>query len=291
VARVAAEVTETEKVRHETIAGAAMHGTEPPGEVAAQFAQADVVFCLTRASMAHTHARRVATDRGTRFLSLPDYSLALLADESLLADFAGLRPQAEALAARLDRGATVTIRSAPDAELGFTIAGRRANCCPGICAGPGALASPPDAEVNVAPAEDSAEGLIWIDGSVPCPEIGLLAEPLGMVLREGRIAELRGPAETVARLETIFDRLPTSKTRVLAEFGIGLNPRAHLSGRMLEDEGCAGTIHLGFGSNATIGGRNEVAFHLDFVLRRPTVWIDRTPLLTAGAWPPAAEGA
>ena len=43
---------------------------------------------------------------------------------------------------------------------------------------------------------------------------------------------------------------------------------------MLEDEGCAGTIHLGFGSNATIGGRNEVAFHLDFVVRRPSVWID-----------------
>jgi leucyl aminopeptidase (aminopeptidase T) len=59
---------------------------------------------------------------------------------------------------------------------------------------------------------------------------------------------------------------------------------------MLEDEGCAGTIHLGFGSNATIGGRNDVAFHLDFVMRRPSVWIDRTPLLTEGAWSPAPNG-
>ncbi len=288
VAQVAAEVTD--RVHHETVQCAATHGTEPPEQIAAEFAAADVVFCLTRASMAHTRARRAATDRGTRFLSLPDYSLALLAGESLRADFAALRPRAEAAAARLDRGDTVTVRTARGAELCFTIAGRKANCCPGTCAGPGALASPPDAEVNVAPAEDSARGLVWIDGSVPCPEIGLLAEPVGLVLREGRIAELRGPADTVFRLETIFDRLGTPKTRVLAEFGIGLNPHARLSGRMLEDEGCAGTIHLGFGSNATIGGRNDVAFHLDFVVRRPSVWIDGAPLLTEGAWSPAANG-
>jgi aminopeptidase len=71
---------------------------------------------------------------------------------------------------------------------------------------------------------------------------------------------------------------------VLADLGLGLNPRARLSGRMLEDEGCAGTAHLGFGSNATIGGRNLVAFHLDFVIRRPNVWIDGSLAVREGAW-------
>ena len=222
-------------------------------------------------------------------MSLPDYSLALLAGESLRADFAALRPRAEAAAARLDRGDTVTVHRPGSGTVLHRSRAARRIAVRARAAGP-ALASPPDAEVNVAPAEDSARGLVWIDGSVPCPEIGLLAEPVGLVLREGRIAELRGPADTVFRLETIFDRLGTPKTRVLAEFGIGLNPHARLSGRMLEDEGCAGTIHLGFGSNATIGGRNDVAFHLDFVVRRPSVWIRRRAAVDRGAWSPAANG-
>ena len=304
VARVAAETTE--RVRHDTIDGAAMHGVEPPGAIARRIAESEVVFCLTRASMAHTQARKRATDAGTRFLSLPDYSLELLASASLRADFEAIRPRAEALAARLSAGSAMKIQSDLGTDLSLVIAGRAANCCPGVCREPGSLASPPDAEVNIAPVEGSAEGVAWIDGSIPCPGIGLLAEPLGLVIRSGRIVEFAGPGGIVAQLQSIFHQAeaperhvvaslrdansglgetgPRAAARLLAEFGIGLNPHARLSGRMLEDEGCAGTVHLGFGSNATIGGRNRVAFHLDFVIRSPSVWIDEALVLQGGVW-------
>jgi leucyl aminopeptidase (aminopeptidase T) len=138
--------------------------------------------------------------------------------------------------------------------------------------------------VNIAPVEGSAEGVAWIDGSVPCPGIGLLAEPIGLAIRDGRIVEFTGPGGVVTQLESIFRQAPSPQARLLAEFGIGLNPHARLSGRMLEDEGCAGTVHLGFGSNATIGGRSRVAFHLDFVIRSPSVWIDEALVLQGGVW-------
>jgi len=64
----------------------------------------------------------------------------------------------------------------------------------------------------------------------------------------------------------------------VAELGIGLNPLAELSGAMLEDEGCLGTAHLGMGSNATIGGENEVPFHLDHVIRDACIEIDGKPI-------------
>jgi 2,5-dihydroxypyridine 5,6-dioxygenase len=302
VARVAAGTTE--QVRHDTIEGAAMHGAEPPEAIARRMADADVVFCLTRASMAHTQARRRATDAGTRFLSLPDYSLELLGSASLQADFEGLRPQAEQLAARLSAGSRVRIRSARGTELSLVIASRTANSCPGVCHGPGSMASPPDAEVNIAPVEGTAEGTAWIDGSIPCPGIGLVAAPVRLAIRKGRIEQFTGPEGVVAQLESVFRRAeaiephvvaslrdansglgetgPRADARLLAEFGVGLNPAARLTGRMLEDEGCAGTIHLGFGSNATIGGRNRVAFHLDFVIRAPSVWIDEELFLKDG---------
>jgi leucyl aminopeptidase (aminopeptidase T) len=309
VARVAADTAE--RVRHDTIDAAATHGAEPPQAVARRIAGADVVFCLTRASMAHTQARKRATDAGTRFLSLPDYSLELLASDSLRADFESLRPQAEALAARLSAGSAVRIQSDLGTDLSLVISGRTANCCPGVCRERGSLASPPDAEVNIACVEGSARGVAWIDGSIPCPAIGLLAEPVRLTIHQGRIVEFTGPAGTVAQLESVFrqaqaperhvvaslqdansglgESAPRAAARLLAEFGIGLNPHARLSGRMLEDEGCAGTVHLGFGSNATIGGRNRVAFHLDFVIRSPSVWIDETRVLQGGVWQIAAQ--
>jgi len=43
---------------------------------------------------------------------------------------------------------------------------------------------------------------------------------------------------------------------------------------MLTDEGSLGSIHLGFGSNYTVGGKNKVNFHLDFIVKRPDVVID-----------------
>jgi leucyl aminopeptidase (aminopeptidase T) len=48
---------------------------------------------------------------------------------------------------------------------------------------------------------------------------------------------------------------------------------------MLEDEGCAGTVHLGFGSNATIGGTTSVPFHLDCVLTAAVIEVDGRTVL------------
>src|SRR5262249_20183261 len=140
--------------------------------------------------------------------------------------------------------------------------------------------SPPDAEVNIAPLEETAAGTLVVDGSVPCRELGKLTASLMLRIDKGAIVAVEGPSAAV--LESVLDRLGNPRTRWLAEFGIGLNPEARLCGSMLEDEGCAGTAHFGFGSNATIGGRNAVPFHLDMVFRAPTVTVDGRLLLHAG---------
>ena len=51
---------------------------------------------------------------------------------------------------------------------------------------------------------------------------------------------------------------------------------------MLTDEGALGTMHLGFGSNSTVGGLNNVSFHLDFVLRLPTISVDGVVIVDKG---------
>lgn len=272
----------TDAVQVVTVPDLRIHGSAPPPDVGAALEAADVAFCLTSMSLAHTAERQRMTSRGGRFLSLPDYSLEQLASPSLAFDFDDAIATTTVMKSVLDQTREVRVTTGLGTDLSFTVAGRSANACPGVCAEPGTLGSPPDVEVNIAPVEGTAIGTLVVDGSIPCRELGLLSEPLVLGIADGAIQSIEGPQ--AATLENVLDRLGDPRTRWLAEFGIGLNSLAELCGRMLEDEGCAGTAHFGFGSNATIGGRTAVPFHLDFVIRAPTATLDGKQFLRAGVW-------
>lgn len=257
---------------------ARMHGGEPTAETAEKMLEADVIFCLTQKSLAHSQARLNATNLRSRYLSLADYSMEQLESAALLFDFRTIVTQAERLATSMDGAERISVSSIGGTQIDFSVVGRDANRAPGVVSRRGDLGSPPDAEVNIAPIEGTASGKVVVDGSIPCDQIGLLAEPVILWVEEGCIREMEGCASAVDALEKLFSEAGP-KSRVLAEFGIGLNPLAKLCGRMLEDEGCGGTIHFGFGSNATIGGTNSIGFHLDFIVKQPTIQLDGRLLL------------
>jgi leucyl aminopeptidase (aminopeptidase T) len=70
--------------------------------------------------------------------------------------------------------------------------------------------------------------------------------------------------------------------RNIAEFGIGTNDMAKLSGILLEDEKVKGTIHIALGNNITMGGSVNVPIHLDGVVKKPTVYLDGKLLMRNG---------
>jgi leucyl aminopeptidase (aminopeptidase T) len=74
----------------------------------------------------------------------------------------------------------------------------------------------------------------------------------------------------------------TADARTVAEFGIGTNDRAILTGKIIEDEKVMGTIHIAFGDNKSMGGSVRVASHLDGLIRHPTVWFDETKVMEQG---------
>ena len=259
-----------------------IHGMEPQAYVADAMTQADVIFCLTPMSLAHSQARKQATSNKSRFLSLPDYSMKLLASPTLKTDFDGLIPTCNSLGQILDLGKRVNVKSDLGTEFTFSIKGRAANRCPGIVSRTGELGSPPDAEVNIAPIEGVGDGILIIDGSIPCPGLGLLDHPVELTVTNGRVTNVQSQNKnSVKVIEEMFEKAGPD-SRVIGEFGIGLNPNADLCGIMLIDEGCAGTIHFGIGSNATIGGTNNVAFHVDFIMKNPSVTVDEQILIESG---------
>jgi len=270
----------TSHVLHRTIAPFTMHGQEPPQAVAKEMADSHVIVGLTKMSMAHSQARLNACLAGARYLSLPDYTLEVLARPALHTDFREFSDISNTLALLLTSGQTITLTTQNGTHLICDIAGRQGNAAPGWCWASGTLASPPDVEANVALNENGSNGVVVVDGSIPCEELGLIDDPLTLSVKNGRVYDVQGRQSGI--LNSVLDHSGEDANRVVAEFGLGLNPNAQLRGSMLEDEGCLGTVHLGLGSNSTIGGKNKVPFHLDCVVRAATVKIDNITVFKNG---------
>lgn len=260
----------------------AMHGQEPSAEIAQAMLQAHLVLGVTSKSMAHTSARRAACNAGARYLSLPEYSLELMADPAVKIDYLQAGAVAKRVADAFTNGCSARITTALGTDITLHFADRTGNCCPGYVARPGELGSPPDIEANVSPEETKSSGVVVVDGSIPYPGLGLLAQPIRLHVADGGVVDITGDEAIVRKLTELFDSADPRKTRILAECGVGLNPLAKLSGIMLTDEGAMGTMHFGFGSNATVGGLNNVPFHLDFVFTNPTLVVDGVVILNDG---------
>ena len=259
------------------------HGEEPPKQIAEQMRNSDAIMCLTRYSLAHTQARRDSEELGIPFLSMPDYDAELLNNAALSADYRGSLRKTQKYAQMLTDSKTVEIRTELGTELYMDISGRAGNCCPGLVNARFLLGSPPDIEANIAPIEHCTKGTIVVDGSITDRRIGLLKHPVTLRVEDGSVCEIASADRGVAHVvEEIFRDVGSEKAYVIGELGIGLNDEAMLCGNMLVDEGTAGCVHFGIGSNWTIGGKNRVDFHLDFVIRAATLKLDGIPVMERG---------
>lgn len=260
----------------------AQHGAEPPSYASDAMQSSTLILSLCQYSLAHSHARLEASQRGARFLSLPLYHWELLEDPSIHIDFKAQAPFVRKFSQAFTDGDVVHVTTQAGTDIKLRITGRVGNYCPGFVEKAGDLGSPPDIEANVSPIEDSAEGRVIVDGSITHPSFGLLSQCIELKIQNGRIIKFYGEHQKqVTMLNEMFGPLDSPR-RVLAECGVGLNPAAKLTGTMLTDEGALGCVHFGFGANHTMGGCNRVDFHLDFVFHTATLTIDSQTLLRAG---------
>lgn len=143
----------------------------------------------------------------------------------------------------------------------------------------------PAGEVWCAPIEDSADGVVACDGSIG--DLGPVPTPVRLTLERGRVTRVECADEAFRRrVEDVLAQ--DDEARVIGELGIGLNPRARLTGNLLEDEKARHTAHIAFGNNEDMpGGRNRSRTHRDFLFRSPTFEVTfvggRVETVTMGA--------
>ena len=70
--------------------------------------------------------------------------------------------------------------------------------------------------------------------------------------------------------------------RNIAEFGIGTNYQARVIGNILQDEKVLGTCHIAFGNNSSFGGKVYSEMHIDNVIQKPTIVVDKEIIMKDG---------
>lgn len=257
------------------------HGAPPTEAVRAAMVASDIIFGATKFSLSNTPARINACKAGTRWVNMADYSMSMLEAGGLFTDFAKTRALVDSTGARIV-GERCNITTPAGTKFTTSIAGRKALNNYGIADQAGMAASPPDIETAVGPADNSAEGILVIDGSIPLPGLGVIKEPITVRVSKGHITSIEG-GEEAKFLEKSLRDVNDDRVYLIAEVGFGMNTAAIISGRMLEDEGMFGTIHIGIGNNLSFGGSNATPIHIDMIMRRPTCTVDGRMVYRDGA--------
>lgn len=256
------------------------HGTEPLKAVEAAMAKADIILGATKYSLYNTRARINACKNGSRFLNLSDYSLEMLERGSLFADFDKLRNSIFEFSKRLP-GKEVKIETPGGTNFSSSIIGREPDLGLGTSKNKGDSSSPPNIEAAIGPADNSAEGTLVIDGSIPLPGFGVIKDPVVIKVEKGFITKISGGSEAIRFAQYLRD-LNDPRVYLIAEIGFGLNPLSKLCGRMLVDEGTLGTMHIGIGNNLSYGGNNDIPSHIDMIMLTPTCTIDGKLIMKDG---------
>ncbi len=253
------------------------NGEEPPPPIAEFMREVDVVLCPTSRSLTHTDARRAASAQGVRVATLPGVTEEIMV-RCMNADYHAIAARTLHLCERLGRVSVVRVTAPGGTDIAMPVAGRRAHASSGLFTEAGQWGNLPTGEAYLAPLEGQSRGVVVVDGAMA--GIGMVRQPIRIVVEDGYATEITG-GEEATRLVALLE--PHGRdARTVAEFGIGTNDKAILSGAIIEDEKVMGTIHIAFGDNKSMGGSVRVASHLDGLVTRPTVWFDTEKIMEDG---------
>ena len=257
------------------------HGQEPPVPIAEAMKKADVIFTPVSCSITHTESMKRALESGARGLVMTEFTEDQLISGGMEADFNELKVICKKMADAFQKAKKVLLTTPRGTRLSMHKEGRPGNAMYCIVE-PGEMSPVPNVEANFSPIEESAEGKIVADASIPYIDIGVLSEPVVATVKRGMITDIEG-GDQAKQLADDLKSWNDPKVYNVAELGVGLNPKSIMQGLMLEDEGVFGTVHIGIGTNITLGGNVKASIHYDLIMWEPTVELDGRIVLERGS--------
>ncbi len=245
--------------------------------VAKMMKEMNVVLAVTSPSISHTDARRQACRAGVRIASMPNItmnSFCRIAD----AHFEKISRRSKKIADILTMAKEVRVTGPNGTDLIIPIKRRKGHADTGVINTPGAFSNLPAGEASISPDDGLCQGMLVVDSGMgvnPNDE-----DQISITIKDGRAHRISGGPVARKLSQHLAKFGPDS--RLVAEFGIGVNDAAQISGYALEDEKVLGTIHVALGNNISFGGSNAVPIHLDAVVYKASVEIDGRQILRNG---------
>ncbi len=255
-----------------------LNGEEPPDQIAEFMKNVDVVIAPTSRSITHTNARREASKQGVRIGTMPGISIESMT-RCLSANPDEIIEINEKLSTILRNTKEIRVTTKLGTDLLIPIKQRRIISSTGVLRNIGESGNIPSGEVYVAPIEGKTNGVVVIDGSIA--GFGLVTSPVTIEINDGFAEKFYGKTDEARQLEKTLQDVG-KYARAVGEFGIGTNPKAKISGDILEDEKVLGTVHIAFGNNLSMGEKISVPIHIDCIIKKPTVFADDEKIIAAG---------
>jgi leucyl aminopeptidase (aminopeptidase T) len=204
-------------------------------------------------------------------------------------DYAQLGRRCEAINRILTAAVSVRVTAPGGTDITIGLKGRAAQADDGDFSSPGRGGNLPAGESFISPENGVSHGTIAFDGSMSLYKGDIIInQAIVCKVQDGYVTEISGGEEAAALLDTITraeqDALEFEKTgklpagqgavyaknaRNIGELGIGLNPKARITGGMLEDEKAFRTCHFAVGHN--YDNDAPALIHLDGLVKNPTI--------------------
>ena len=204
-------------------------------------------------------------------------------------DYTELQRRCGVIKKILDRASEVRVTAPGGTDITLGLRDRIATSDDGDFSAPGTGGNLPAGETFISPENGTARGRICFDGSISVGQGAIvIKEPIRCEVEGGFVREVSGGEEAKRLLETIeageqsaremeaAGKLPSGSgdayarnARNIGELGIGLNPAARITGRVLEDEKAFRTCHFAIGMN--YDGDAPSLIHLDGIVKDPSI--------------------
>ena len=267
----------TRSARIEIIEELEMSGQEPDRKTAELMLDYDVQFYLTSKSLSHTNARRDATKKGHRIISSPGLTEDMM-NRCVDIDYDWLIRLHKKLRPIVLNSKEIHIKTKAGTDIKTAVHDTISESDNFLKNKKGAFGNLPTGEIDSGILREKTNGTIVFDGSFP--GIGILKNPVKVEVVDGTgkiILDNKEAKKINQMLSSVGE-----KAFLLAELGIGTNPKAKITGNILEDEKVLGTVHFAFGNDLSYNGTNDVPLHLDGVIKEPTIEVDGKTIMKNG---------
>ena len=249
------------------------NGKEPDKDVVKMMKEFDAEFLITSKSLSHTKARKEACKAGARIASMPGITEFSFTQGGLTADYNEVKELCIRMIKKIKNAKKIEIKSSNGTDIVFGIGDYVIEIDDGLYHKAGDFGNLPAGEVCTSPNDFSVNGRIVID------KMGKYGEKIIFEVKESFVESISGPKKLIDEVDKLG-----GKARMIAELGIGTNPKAKIIGNVLEDEKVFGTVHLAIGNNMSFGGKNDVQFHQDGIIIKPTLIADGKVIINEGSW-------